>query len=117
MVINLLNKIEAERGIALPDVYKEFYSRCYWCKPTKLVGTDLVNKHSDLKELAEELLKENNIECFLEPQDFVFMMHQGYVFCYFKADGTPDPIVYRFIETETEPEQMGPFSEFVEEYF
>jgi len=67
-----------------------------------------------LNDWAKELLEENGVACFLKNDDFVFLMHQGYVFCYFKADGTEDPDVYQYIETDPTPEKIGPLSEFVQ---
>ena len=69
-----------------------------------------------MNEWAAELLSEDGVENFLQPDDLVFMMHQGYMFWYFKADGNPDPIVYGYFENKLKPEAMGPFSEFIKEY-
>jgi hypothetical protein len=69
-----------------------------------------------LNEGAAEILKEDGAEFFLEPNDLVFMMHQGYMFWYFKADGNPDPIVYGYFEGKLKPDNHGPFSEFIKDY-
>lgn len=86
--------------------------------PDNLVGTDLVNNygHSDLRTGAEELLEEDGIKNFLDPGDFVFMMHQGYMFWYFKANGESDPIVSGYYEGKLKPDIIGRFSSFVKEY-
>lgn len=54
----------------------------------------------DLREIAEQLLQENN-QPPLPAQAFVFLMHQGYQFLYFVADGkNDDPPVYGYLEGE-----------------
>ena len=114
--MDILKKIEQEKGICLPEIYKEFYRSYSVSMPENLIGTDLVHKHSQLDEWAIELLEENGIPNFLEPGDFVFMMHQGYIFWYFKADGNPDPIVYSYHEADKKKKKLGRFSEFIKLY-
>ena len=82
-----------------------------------MVGTDLWNNNRfDLIEGAVELLAEDGINNFLQGDDFVFMMHQGYMFWYFKANGDPDPIVYGYHEGKYEPDNFGRFSDFIKEF-
>jgi len=112
-----LNSIENKHQISLPQVYKDLYRQCSFSIPANLVGTDLWNNNRlDLKEGAIELLEENGIDNFLESDDFVFMMHQGYMFWYFKANGNPDPIVYGYYEGKPNRDNFGRFSEFIKEY-
>jgi hypothetical protein len=61
------------------------------------------NSYHDLNEGAVELLKDDGIDNFIESDDFVFMMHQGYMFWYFKANGDTDPIVYGYYEGKLKP--------------
>ncbi|MEO7486978.1 MAG: hypothetical protein ABIU77_07740 [Ferruginibacter sp.] len=102
--------------IILPEVYNNFIIRRRRKMPTDLIGTDLHDAKNELNIEAVELLKENGINNFLAKDDFVFMMHQGYTFWYFKADGNPDPIVYGFQEGKTEPDNHGNFSNFIKEF-
>jgi hypothetical protein len=112
-----LTKIENERRISFPEVYRRFYDLCAFSIPANLVGTDLWNNASyDLNEEALELLEGSDRENFLERDDFVFMMHQGYIFWYFKANGDPDPIVYGYHEGKLRPDNLGHLSEFIKEY-
>lgn len=110
-----LSSIEQENQISLPEIYKDFYRLCSITIPPKLIGTDLRNYYSELNQGAIELLLENGVENFLDKKDFVFMMHQGYIFWYFKGDGTPDPIVYGYYEGKLLPDNLGPLSAFIEE--
>lgn len=112
-----LSRIEIERKISLPKIYRDFYTHCSYSIPTNLVGTDLWNNIGfDLTDEAIELLQENGIENFLEEDDFVFMMHQGYIFWYFKANGDINPDVYGYQEGKLKPDNLGLFSDFVKEY-
>ena len=88
-----LNEIEKKLNLTFPMDYKKFYLECQKSIPKGMVGTDLFNNKDKLKEWALDLLKEDNTENFLTDNDFVFMMHQGYMFWYFKIDGTENPSV------------------------
>src|SRR5688572_18740749 len=114
--MDTLSRIEQEYQISLPEIYKDFYRLCSFSIPAKLIGTDLCNTHPELNQWAIEFLEENGIENFLDDRDFVFMMHQGYMFWYFKADENPDPIVYGYYENKLKPDSFGPLSEFIKEY-
>jgi hypothetical protein len=112
-----LSRIENTHNIFLPQIYKDFYNLCSLSIPAKLVGSDLRNNgRFDLNEGAVELLEEDGIDNFLESDDFVFMMHQGYIFFYFKANGETDPIVFGYYEGQLKPVNFGFFSEFVKSY-
>ena len=116
-LVDKLTKLENKNQILLPKVYRDFYELCSLSIPASLVGTDLWNNNRcDLNEAAVELLQENNIENLLQPDDFVFMMHQGYQFWYFKANNDPDPIVFGYYEGKTKPDNFGRFSDFIKEY-
>ena len=113
-----LSRIEDKYHILLPKVYRDFYELCSSTIADSLVGTDLINNYSyfDLRNGADELLQEDGIDNFLESDDFVFMMHQGYMFWYFKANGDSDPIMYGYYEGKLKPDTFGRFSDFIKEY-
>ncbi len=113
-----LKSIENEFHILLPDVYKRFYNLCAVSIPDTLIGTDLLNNFSyyHLRNSAEELLQDDGVDNFLKSEDFVFMIHQGYMFWYFKADGEADPIVYGYYEGKKSPDNFGHFSIFINQY-
>ncbi len=112
-----LLRIEQDRRIILPEIYKDFYWTCSGFTPEKLIGTDLINDHSnDLAYWAMDLLEEDEVDNFLQPDDFVFMMHQGYIFWYFKADGNDDPPVFSYSEVDRERKNCGSLSSFVKEF-
>jgi len=99
----------------LPEVYLDFVQQCKKSFPTSLLGTDFAFASDELKSTALEMLSENQMENFLEKDDFVFFNHQGYVFGYFKADGDPDPDVYIFSEIDLKKKNMGPLSKYLQE--
>lgn len=73
--------------------------------PKKLIGTDLFSNDNELKEGALELLKDDNAKNLLSDKDFVFMMHQGYMFWYFRANGNENPSVYYYQEQSLVPDK------------
>jgi len=99
----------------LPVIYRDFYDLCADSVPKSLIGTELLNHDPNLKEAAIQLLEENGIKNFLDDNDVVFMMHQGYQFWYFKAEGNPDPIVYGYQEPGPHPDNFGLLSNFIRE--
>ena len=54
--------LEKETKYQFPAIYKEFYQNCGLRTPKNMIGSDLYNKNPELKEWANELLKENNVE-------------------------------------------------------
>jgi hypothetical protein len=110
-----LSQYEQEFGAKLPIAFKNFYYSCNSAIPHKLVGTDLINRNPELKKWAIEILHENKIFDTLDDNDFVFMMHQGYMFWYFKVDGDENPVVYGFSETEGKITGHGNLKAFLQE--
>jgi hypothetical protein len=102
-------KLESKFGVRLPGPYKNFLSRFGRDKSASrmMVGTDyFVPVLFKLRGWAEELLQEDGNPFQLHPQDFVFLMHQGYQFYYFRADGADDdPPVFYYLENSKQPEQ------------
>ncbi|WP_203296722.1 SMI1/KNR4 family protein [Luteirhabdus pelagi] len=111
-----LIELEKRLRISLPLIYKRFFLECEKAIPKNLIGTDLYNQRSDLKEWALELLEEDNAENFLTEKDFVFMMHQGYMFWYFRANGTENPNVFYYREMSLEPDKLTDLKTFLTEY-
>ena len=114
--MNELKDFEIKNKLILPEIYKTFYTECEKKIPKKYVGSDIFNTHKELKKWAIELLNEDDTENFLELDDFVFLMHQGYMFWYFKADGTEDPIVYFYMEKKLKPKKVSTLKSFLEIY-
>lgn len=83
----------------LPKVYLDFMNKA-GNGIEFLVGTDYSMKYIfDLKEWAIELLEENNFIKKLTDNQFIFMMHQGYMFWFFNLNDGDDPTVYCYNES------------------
>jgi hypothetical protein len=111
-----LNEIEKKLNLTFPLIYKEFYLKCQKSVPKNMVGIDLYHDKYELKKWALELLEEDNAENFLTDKDIVFMMHQGYMFWYFKADGTENPNVYFYREMSLKPDLLTDLKTFLTDY-
>ena len=111
-----LKRFERENKVSLPKLYNDFYKYCDSSIPDNLIGVSLVNHNTNLFKWATELLDEDGVENFLDKDDFVFMMNQGYIFWYFKANGNSDPIVFGYHEGKLKPDNFGPLSEFLKRY-
>ena len=82
----------------LPGAYLEFM-RTMGKYASFLRGNDYsINHIFDLRKGAEELLEENNSDERLTDDDFVFFMHQGYEFCFYKISEGDNPPVYFYSE-------------------
>ncbi|WP_299306930.1 SMI1/KNR4 family protein [uncultured Psychroserpens sp.] len=113
---NHMDTLEKELNLTFPSIYKKFYLECLKAVPKALVGTDLFHDKHELKEWALELLEEDDAEIFLTEKDVVFMMHQGYMFWYFKADGAKNPNVYSYREMSLKPNLVTDLKTFLSEY-
>jgi hypothetical protein len=73
-----------------------------------------------LKEWAIELLNENNSAESLNDNDFVFFMHQGYQFYFFKLNEGENPPVYFYSEGQNGnlfKEESESFSNFIISFY
>ena len=92
-------KLEEHIGRELPQAYKEYLATMGKYSGIVNAGTDCF--YDDLFELNEdalELLLQNKIEIQLSDGAFVFCMHQGYQFLFFKLDEGENPPVYGYSE-------------------
>lgn len=97
-------QLEREAGVVLPASYRFFLAQAGRRAGQFFQGTDfLYPELLALREYAEDLLVETARHWTLQPQDFVFAMHQGYQFLFFTCDGAADPPVFSFLEGESGP--------------
>ncbi|WP_042473909.1 SMI1/KNR4 family protein [Bacillus ndiopicus] len=101
---NEIKELEGEIGYSFPDMYRNFLLGIGHRAGLLFQGTDIFFRSiKGLTEEAIELLEENQ-ESFNLPEDaFVFSMHQGYEFNYFRFSEGDNPPVYQYIEGEGEP--------------
>lgn len=82
-----------------PAVYQQFLSFMGNGAGNYMKGSSVfANELTSLKEWTAELISENSMQP-LPSNAFVFWMHQGYQAAYFLLNGSDDPPVYFFSET------------------
>jgi len=95
--LSILVKLSSTR--TLPKTYLDFMNKA-GNGIEFLVGTDYSMKYIfDLKEGAIELLEENKFIKKLTENQYIFMMHQGYIFWFFNLNDGDDPAVYCYDES------------------
>jgi len=110
--------LERHLGLILPAAYRAYLLVAGAYPPPNLVGSDCHNDYLyKLREWADILLGECGHPFALPADSVVFLMHQGYQFFYFRADGgTDDPAVWYYYENWSAPEQRyNRFSDWVAE--
>lgn len=96
-----IKELEKEIGHSLPTLYRNFLLNVGHHAGLLFQGTDIF--FGSIKELTQEAneLLEENYKSFNLPEDaFVFSMHQGYGFNYFRFSEGKNPPVYPYIEGE-----------------
>jgi hypothetical protein len=98
--------LEKHLGLPLPKAYQAYLLIAGSEPPPELRGSDCYGNYLfKLREWGQELLKECSAPFELPDDAVVFLMHQGYQFFYFRADGiTEDPAVYYYFEDWKEAE-------------
>ncbi len=91
--------LEKKHQVNLPHFYKVFLEYFGKDAGNYNVGSDFTYRWLiDMKGHANQLLEDNALP-HLDNSSFVFFMHQGYQFCFFKCNETiDDPKVYYFNE-------------------
>jgi hypothetical protein len=100
--------LERHLGLPLPAAYRAYLLLAGAYPPPELIGSDCHGHYLySLRKWAEELLQECGHPFELPSDAVVFLMHQGYHFFYFRADGCDDdPPVYDYIEGTTAPKRQ-----------
>ena len=111
-----IRRLEAHYNLSLPKLYQEFLREMGHRAGLFYQGTDMFYETLiDLREGASQLLREDESWFQLPDDAFVFFMHQGYQFMYFRtANGNDDPPVFNYLEGDGTPTQAyDSFSEFL----
>jgi len=91
--------LEERLNLTLPKAYQEFLLWAGHGAGHFLRGSDCFYKDTlKIQNWAEELLNENHFPKQLPKDAFVFFMHQGYQFNFFRMRDGDDPPVYFYIE-------------------
>jgi len=96
-----IDNVEQRAGLRLPAAYRAYLRIAGRQPPAALVGSDCTIRHLPyLRDAANQLLEQGG-QARLPQNAFVFLMHQGYQFMYFVADGqSDDPPVHYYLEGE-----------------
>ncbi|MEB3336894.1 MAG: SMI1/KNR4 family protein [Leptolyngbyaceae bacterium] len=96
--------LEQQIGSPLPKAYKElFLEPMGRGSDGFLKGEDCFYPHLfKIQAWAKELLEENNFPAPLPDDAFVFFMHQGYQFSFFRLTEGDHPPTYSFVEGQKE---------------
>ncbi|MBI3220949.1 MAG: SMI1/KNR4 family protein [Bacteroidetes bacterium] len=102
-----IKKLEDTLQIKLPEAYREYLSVMGKYSGKINEGTDCF--YDDLIRIQawpKELLKENSVLDELPSDAFVFSMHQGYEFWYFRISEGNNPPVYGYHEGDDDPQLL-----------
>jgi hypothetical protein len=96
-----IERLETHYNVRLPQSYRDFL-HAMGHRAGEFFGDNIEDIYYDrvfgLRERAEEVLEDND-EPFRLPEDaFVFAMHEGYIFLYFRISKGDDPPVYIYKE-------------------
>jgi len=101
-----IEDLEAFIKSHLPKAYREFLLWTGHSCGQFLQGSDCFYKSlKDLQRYAQDLLREDHSLEKLPEDVFVFFMHQGYYFLFFRLTEGDDPLIYSYLENTEAPEQ------------
>lgn len=95
--------LESRLQLFLPDAYKEFllwggkWARGF-LEGSSCGSYCFFEDLLDIQEIAVELLEDNQFAESLPPDAFVFFMHQGYFFRFFKTSEGNNPPIYSYLD-------------------
>lgn len=105
------------RGL-FPHVYTEFMRQMGHARGALFAGSEAEpSLLRDYEGAAYAMLERCGVEPFLDAYSAVFMLHQGYSFCYFQTAHGPDfdAPVFQYTECDPAPKQVAPgFAEFLD---
>ncbi len=107
-----IGKIEEHFGLELPAAYVALLKRSGRCWGELMQGEDFSFPEVLLYRRAAESLLEGVSDFLLDRRDFVFFMHQGYHFLFFRVGQEDDPEVFLYNADERSVEKL--FSSFSE---
>ena len=94
-----VRRLGQQVGLSLPEAYKEFLLWMGHGAGGFLRGSDCFYKQLiPLQRWAVELMEEDGFTAPLPADAFVFLMHQGYQFDFFRTGEGDDPPVYYYFE-------------------
>jgi len=110
----ILELIHDQNVNALPPIYIKFMRYAGKRAGGLWAGTDAFYPYmKGLKQVAVDLLIENDFDFDLPDTSFVFLMHEGYQFMYFDTTVIDDPEVLYYMEGKDTIVSKGKFSRFI----
>jgi hypothetical protein len=101
--------IERTFGLTLPRAYRAFLLRMGKAAGEFWTGTNYqFPELLELRETAEALLIEGGARWQLGAPDFVFAVHQGYQFLFFRTGTSDDPEVFHYLEGDEGARSVAP---------
>jgi hypothetical protein len=107
--------VEQELGVSFPSVFRAFLVAMGKNHGQLFRGSDTSpDDYLEYRQVAEEQLMQSGAPS-LTARTVVFLLHQGYSFYFFEADGSYDPPIYLYVEGNTKPQKLAAtFAELVE---
>ncbi|MBD2292537.1 SMI1/KNR4 family protein [Anabaena sphaerica FACHB-251] len=106
-------QLERQKNISLPSTYKDFLKMMGHGAGKFLRGSDCFYQHlPQIQEWAKQLLLENDFPEALPKDAFVFFMHQGYQFSFFRLSEGDNPPTYSYCEGQEEPDFVKSHDQF-----
>lgn len=103
-----ITQVELMAGGKLPRVYNDFLLRLGRSAGKFLSGSSIFFPEVlSLRTWAMELIQVVPAEFVLSDREYVFFMHQGYQFSFFRLDGTENPPIWYFYETWKKPREIA----------
>jgi hypothetical protein len=100
--------LERKFGLRLPASYRAFLRLCGREMGPFCRGTDMFYPAiEDGRGGLVELLAEGQVHFELSSDEFVFMSHQGYVYCFFSCSDGHDPPVRQYVELDEAPKVVA----------
>lgn len=109
-----VSDIEKQIGCSLPSAYRSYLKMAGHEANGFLAESEI--RYRNLPSIAEALDGLGETGCPWTPgqKDFVFMMHQGYEFTFFRLGEGEDPPIYQYVEGWTGPKLAWPsFTQFL----
>ncbi len=106
-------RLEQARSVKLPQAYREFLLWMGSSGGSLFIGSDCFYRDLPLiQKGAVELLEEDQFPLKLPEDAFVFYMHQGYNFDFFRPSEGDDPPVYYYLEDSEQTSFTEVFSHY-----
>jgi hypothetical protein len=117
-----ISEIQQKQGInRLPTVYEEIM-KIMGRKAGRFFTSEgffyQAHIYLNMKDTANDIILRSDSEFKLPLDAFVFLWHPNYIFCYFTTETVQDdPTVYRFVEGDKQPIEIGTFTKLLENEF